>query len=287
MKITGFSFIRNAVLYDFPIVEALKSILPICDEIVVAVGHSNDQTLALIQNIDPTKIRIIETTWNENLQEGGKVLADETNKALAQITADSDWAFYIQGDEVIHQNDLPAIRAAMNLYKNDSHIDGLLFNYKHFYGSYDYLGDSPKWYSREIRIIRPAQNIYSYRDAQGFRKNNNQKLTVKPVDACIYHYGWVKSPQVMQQKHNHIHKYWYGKTQETGTDTAFDFSQIDSLAAFTGTHPQVMQARVENQNWNFDHDISFKNLSLKNRFKMLIKKLTGWQIGEYKNFIIK
>ena len=48
MKVSGFSFIKNALIYDFPIVEAIKSILPICDEFVVAVGESDDDTLELI-----------------------------------------------------------------------------------------------------------------------------------------------------------------------------------------------------------------------------------------------
>ncbi|MBM3912615.1 MAG: glycosyltransferase family 2 protein, partial [Sphingomonadales bacterium] len=45
MKVSGFTFIRNAVLLDYPILEAIRSILPLCDEIVVAVGKSEDETL--------------------------------------------------------------------------------------------------------------------------------------------------------------------------------------------------------------------------------------------------
>ena len=48
MKVCGFSFIRNAVKYDYPIVESIRSILPICDKFVVAVGNSEDNTLQLI-----------------------------------------------------------------------------------------------------------------------------------------------------------------------------------------------------------------------------------------------
>jgi hypothetical protein len=290
MHVTGFSFIRNAQKYDFPIVEAIESILPICNDFVVAVGQSDDETLELIRQINSSKIRIIETIWDESLQDGGQVLASETDKALAQITADSDWAFYIQGDEVVHQKDLPAIQAAMQQYQNDDSVDGLLFDYQHFYGSYDYVGNSPKWYRHEIRIVRPAKGIYSYRDAQGFRKNNNQKLCVKPSGGQIYHYGWVKDPRTMQQKHEHIHKYWYGQEaadNQVIDSQSFDYSQIDSLAKFEGTHPEVMRHRIEKQNWKFEHDIAYKKLSLKNRFKMALEWLTGWQIGEYKNYILK
>ncbi len=138
MKVTGFSFIRNGIKLDYPIVEAIQSILPICDDFVVAVGNSEDDTLALIRSIDPDKIRIIETVWDDSLRENGAVLAVETNKAFQAISENSDWAFYIQGDEVIHEQYLPVIQATMLNYKDDIRVEGLLFNYQHFYGSYDF-----------------------------------------------------------------------------------------------------------------------------------------------------
>ncbi len=287
MHVTGFTFIRNAVKFDFPIVEAIRSILPICDEFVVAVGKSEDETLELIRQISPDKIRIIETVWDESLREGGTVYAKETDKAFQAISPKSDWAFYIQGDEVVHEKDLPIIQAAMQRWQKDSSVDGLLFHYIHFYGSYDYVGDSPKWYRNEIRVIKNNKNIYSYRDAQGFRKDNNQKLRVKSIEASIYHYGWVKDPRIMQEKHLHIHKYWHQDSPEKHIQVSsegFDYSQIDSLAKFTGKHPKVMQARFRRQNWQFSHDLSHKNLSLKYRFKMWMAKKTGWYIGEYRNY---
>ena len=84
MKVSGFTFIRNAITYDYPIVEAIRSILPLCDEVVVAVGNSEDATLQLIQSIDP-KVRIIETVWDDTVREGGRTLALETDKAYAAI----------------------------------------------------------------------------------------------------------------------------------------------------------------------------------------------------------
>ena len=289
MFVSGFTFIRNAVKFDFPIVEAIASVLPLCDEFVVAVGKSDDSTLELIQKIDSPKIRIVETVWDESLREGGAVYAAETNKALRAISPEADWAFYIQGDEVLHEKYLPNVRAAMEMWQNDATVDGLLFDYVHFYGSYDYVGDSPVWYRREIRIVKNDPRIYSYHDAQGFRKGDNQKLRVKPVKAEMYHYGWVKDPRIMQDKQRAVHKYWGNDANEAqkADVAAFDYhTAIDSLARFTATHPQVMQPRIDRRNWQFTHDISQKNLSLKYRLKIWIEKLTGWNVGEYKNYRI-
>lgn len=287
MKVSGFTFIRNALIYDYPVAEAIKSILPVCDEFVVAVGNSDDDTLGLISAIDPSKIRIIETTWDDSLREGGRVLALETDKAFKAISADTDWAFYIQGDEVLHEKYLEPVKAAMLKWKDHPEVDGLLFDYLHFYGSYDYVGTSGNWYPHEIRVVRNRKNICSYRDAQGFRKSDNQKLRVKPAQACMYHYGWVKDPAAMQRKQESFNKLWHTDQwleKNVVKAAEFDYSGIDALALFTGTHPAVMLPRIEKKNWKFDFDIAFSNLGLKDRIKMILRKYLGVETG-YKNYI--
>lgn len=289
MKVAGFTFIRNAVKYDYPIVEAITSILPICDEFIVAVGNSEDATEELIQSIGSPKIKIIHTTWDDTLREGGRVLAVETDKAMDAISPDADWCFYIQGDEVIHEQYLPAIKSAMEANVKDASVEGLLFKYEHFFGSYEYLGDAPNWYRREIRIIRNDRSIRSYKDAQGFRKNN-QKLQVKLIDAFVYHYGWVKNPTFQIEKAKSFSKYWHNDEwieSKIPEIEMFDYSEINSLKSFTGTHPAVMQARINRQNWIFKFDLSKKKLSLKHRIKIFIENSTGYRIGEYKNYKIR
>lgn len=288
MKVTGFTFVRNAIKFDYPIVEAITSILPLCDEFIVAVGKSEDATLELVKSISSSKIKIIETVWDDSLREGGRVLAVETDKAFAAISPDTDWAFYIQGDEVVHEKYYPAIFDAMKKWKDDKNVEGLLFNYLHFYGSYDYIGDSRRWYKREIRIVKYDKGITSFRDAQGFRKNN-KLIKVKPVDAFIYHYGWVKPPELQQAKQQHFNKMWHNDEwmeKNIPKINEFDYSQIDSLARFSGTHPQVMQQRINNKNWNFSFDPTKKKFSMKARFLYWLEKKTGWRLGEYKNFKI-
>ncbi len=287
MKVSGFTFIRNALTYDYPIVEAIKSILPLCDEVVVAVGNSDDETLALIKSIDP-KIRIIETIWDDSLREGGRVLAVETDKAFAEISKDSDWAFYIQGDEVLHEKYLDTIKSEMLKYKNNPKVEGLLFHYKHFYGSYDYVGTASNWYKHEIRVVKNLPGIFSFRDAQGFRKKPDDMLRVKQIDAFIYHYGWVKPPEKMQKKQETFHKLWHGdewleknitKTQE------FDYlSNISQLALFKETHPKVMQERITDKNWQFDYDISFNKSTFKEKIKAFIENRLKFNLS-YKNYI--
>ncbi|MEJ7737628.1 MAG: glycosyltransferase family 2 protein [Chitinophagaceae bacterium] len=288
MQISGFTFVRNAVKFDYPVVESITSILPIVDEFIVSVGNSEDQTPALIRSINSPKIKIIDSVWDDSLKTGGKVLAAETDKAFARLSANSDWAFYLQADEILHERYLETIQRATRKYLNDSSVEGLLFNYLHFYGTYDYTGDSRRWYNREIRIIRNNKAIRSYLDAQGFRISG-RKLRVKPVDACIYHYGWVKPPEVQMQKIYNTFNFWGGddlSKPATREDTFNYLNDADSLVKFTDSHPEVMKERIRQKNWEVDFDLTRKKLSLKNNLLYRIEKITGVRLFDYKNYRI-
>jgi len=288
VRVTGFTFIRNAIQYDYPIVEAISSILPLCDDFVVAVGYSSDETLALIQGINSSKIRIIETVWDDHLRKGGRVLALETDKAFAAIGSETDWCFYIQGDEVLHEKYHNTVRKAMKDNLNNAEVDGLLFSYIHFYGSYDYVATSSRWYRNEIRIVRNNKEIYSYRDAQGFRKRSDRKLRVNALDATIYHYGWVRPPDKMQHKQRDFQRLWHSDQwidQNIENADAFDYSGIDRLERFTGAHPKVMYERIQRLNWSFSRDISKNRKTWKDRIKDALKKYAGLDFS-YKNYTL-
>lgn len=294
MKVAGFTFVRNALLYDYPVVEAIRSILPLCDHFVAAVGKSGDDTLALVQSIDDAKIHILETVWDDSLREGGRVLAEETNKAFDAIPPGYDWCFYIQADECLHENDLPVIRASMERYLPDHATEGFLFNYRHFYGSYDYIGTARRWYRQEVRIVRNDKKIRSWKDAQGFRRISSEKQTwaklrVRPLPAHIHHYGWVKHPATQQRKQQTFNRLWLPdedvQKMVGGTET-YRYDGLQPLERFTGTHPTVMLPRIRAMNWQFDSDPAQTRWPWKDRLSQWLEKSTGWRPGEYKNYTL-
>lgn len=290
MKVTGFTFIRNAVENDYPVVEAITSILPLCDTFVVAVGNSNDGTRELVAAIDPVKIKIVDTVWDDSKKAGGYVFAEETNKALDAIPADSDWLFYIQGDEAIHEKYLPLIKKEMEANLNNSKIEGLLFKYVHFYASYDYYGDTRRWYRREIRLVKNLPGLRSYKDAQGFRIDD-RKINVKLIDAYVYHYGWARPLKGLNTKTRNYNKFYHDDdwNEQYMTETyQFDYGNADRIRRFTGTHPAVMQPRIDATRWEIDFgDKPIKrNYTLRRRFLQFILDTTGWSIGEYRNYKI-
>ncbi len=294
MRVAGFTFIRNAVRYDYPIVEAIRSILPLCDLVIVAVGQSEDGTLELIQGIGDPKIKILETVWDDRLREGGRVLAVETDKAFQAIPADYDWCIYIQGDEAMHEQDHALLRQQMEAHLHNPTIEGLLLNYHHFYGSYDYIGSSRRWYRKEIRIIKNKKTIFSYKDAQGFRlrlpNQKSRKLQVKPVNAWIYHYGWVKHPAHQLNKQQNFNKLWHPDDwvqDRFGQQEEYQYDGSEPLRRFEGSHPAVMQPRIQAVNWQFNSDPSRMRRSWKDRISDWLERTTGWRPGEYKNYTQK
>ena len=289
MKISGFTIIRNAVLNDYPAVEAITSILPVVDEMVVAIGKSDDETEALIRSISSDKIRIVHSEWDLSKLPGGEIMAIETTKAFRSISPDADWAFYIQCDEVVHEQFHAAILDACRANLNDHRVMGLVFGYVHFYGTYNYYGDSRRWYNREIRIIRNDSRIRSFRDAQGFRLNGTMRVPCALIDAQIYHYGWVKSPELMDRKLRNLSSNWMGKAMKERLDNldgVFNYDEFDSLERFTGTHPLVMHKRIAEKNWDVAIDPTAKRFTLKKRFLYWFEKWSGIRPFTFRNYTL-
>lgn len=286
MFVSGFTIVRNAIKYDYPVEESIRSLLPICDEVVVLIGNSEDQTVSLIESIQSPKIKIFHSTWDDSLREGGKVLAVETDKAKQLVSKEANWCIYLQADEVIPESSYPAIVSAMQQNLTSNHVEGLLFNYLHFFGSYDYIASSRDFYRHEIRIIRNDPGIGSYKDAQGFRKNA-QKLKVVKIDAFIFHYGWVRHPQTMSKKIKHFHQLWHSDEwiqSQKQIQESFDYNAIDAISLYKGHHPTVMKNRIDAKNWQFNPNLRNKKVSIRKKILYFIENLTGYRLGEYKNY---
>jgi hypothetical protein len=288
MKVCGFTIVRNAIKYGYPVLESIKSILPLCDQMIVVVGKSEDDTLNLIRSIENNKVVIIESVWDDSLRTGGRVLAVETDKAFDAIGPEFDWCFYIQADEVVHEKYIPCILKEMEKRIDQPDVEGLLFNYLHFWGTYDYVGVGRQWYRREIRIIRNNKQIRSYKDAQGFRINN-RRLNVKHIDAYIYHYGWVRPPDTIKSKMTNFNSLYFSgaKLEEKSEKVmSFDYSAIEEVNVFNESHPKVMEELVSRLDWHVKFDEKKLKISFKDSILYWFEKKFGYRLFEYKNYKI-
>lgn len=287
MKVSGFTFIRNGSVLGYPFIESILSALPICDEFVVAVGESDDDTLARIQAIDSKKIVIVQTRWNEKMQDRGFVYAQQ--KMIAHYNCTGDWAFYLEGDEVLHEADLPKIRASMEQYLDQPEIEALVFDYHHFFGSPDWIATSPAWYRRECRIIRNTIRVFAPDGLYFVAMDKNKKGSYPKaalVNAPIYHYGHVRNIEAMREKNQRVGRYW------KHNHPLFNGYQIDpqALTPFTGNHPKVVTNWLANEaEKNFVPDSNHQptKRELKHRWVMKLERLFNLELTKKHYSLVK
>ncbi len=289
-KISGFTFIKNGLTLGYPIAESIKSIEPLCDEVIINVGFSNpectddDGTFSYLTEIfTESKFKFLKSYWDPKIMGQGLILSQQTNIALDACTG--DFCQYIQGDEAIHENDLTHIKRGIKELESKPSLNGLIFQYRHFYGNTNILKHTRNTYRREVRLIRNHQGIKSHLDAQGFKNSDGSKVHCLETSARIFHYGWARASQLMDKKVKAFSKLYHGADFE---EESFSYQRIWGLKPFQEEHPIVMKQWIE-QNKN---DIDILALPLQFDWEIfglavsdLIESLTGYRMGEYKNFI--
>ena len=258
-KISGFTFIRNAVRYDYPVVESIRSILPIVDEFIVNVGPDGDGTLNLIKSIGDPKIKIIQSQWNPHTRTGGYVYAQQTN--IAMFNCVGKWAFYLQADEVVHEADLPRILECASRYEDDDRVEGLALDELTFWGDYNTLMTAYPWrYSRRCWIVKPHRFVLSRGDASGFSvhpkyKEGGRKIRVVNTGGRVFHYSFVHSVNALTEKWRDTYQYWTDKVSaEQINKVVVDYYNFPRqfVGAYEGIHPSVMQQRMREHPINLD-----------------------------------
>ena len=268
MKISAFTFIKNGEILGYPFIQSIQSILPIVDEFVINVGQSEDDTLALIQSINNPKIRIIQSTWNDNMHDRGYVYGQQ--KMIAQFNCTGDWAFYIEGDEVYHEDDLDKIKASMQMHVDNPNVEALVFDFYHFYGNANSYLDSPGWYRSEARIIKNSVRSYAPDGLFWLVLESNKKgryPKAKHTGARCYHYGWVRSEEQMNLKSEKVQKYWGGEP------VRIDYSQMDQsiIKEFSDTHPKIVQDWLPKEKGVYQANPNYQLTRKQKKHRLMIK----------------
>ena len=314
MKVSGFTFIKNASKLYIPAKESILSVLPLVDEFIIAVGDNDvdDTTMEIIDSIDSPKIKIVHTVWKALDYPKNTIYAQQTDIAMEACTG--DWLIYIQGDEALHEEDYTEIKQALTDNVNNKNIEGFLFKYKHFWGDYNHYHKSHFWYPLEIRIVRRNPKVHSWKDAQSFRKFNafdygyddymrkegTEKLKVLELNATVYHYGHVRPPRTMTNKHKIANKTFRGEGEDKmileEDINLFDYGPLNKIPVFEGTHPKVMKEWIAKFDWADDLQYSgkrdqnrdyFGHEKPKQKFVSWIENnlMGGRQLMGFKNYI--
>lgn len=279
MKVSGFTFLRNAVTNGYPFIESIRSLLPIVDEYIVAVGAGSDDTRKKIEDLDDPKIRIIDTQWNETMRDRGFVYGQQ--KMIAQYNCTGDWAFYLEGDEVLHEAELQSIRQSMIDNLDDLRVDALYFNFLHFYGTPNQIGvagyrKAPRIIRNTIRTIAPDGLFWVVMD----ENKKGRYPNAKDAGGNIYHYGHCRNVAKMNSKLKQVGKYWGNSHQPF---LGYGSIDVAELREFTGSHPAVMR------NWlDFEAELSFaqnrdyelSRRDIRNRLRFWVESKFGLEISK-------
>jgi len=284
VRISGFTIVRNAVRLDFPVVPAIRSILDVCDEVVVNVGRSEDETRDLITGIGDPRIRIVDSEWN--LAQGARVLSDETQKALEACRG--DWGIYIQADEVLGDGGAGILRDAMLAAAGDPRVEGLVVGYLHFYGGFDVVSTHREWYRREVRAVRIGGGLHSYGDAQGFRVGPlDRRVRARLTDAVMYHYGWARPTQAIQEKFEASKAIFpWSRERSARKQVQGYLDWIPLLRQFDGAHPAVAREWIAARA-DAVHRIGPRRLKprhLRLYFSAALERIIGTRLFEYRNY---
>ena len=297
IKISATTYVRNGLKMMYPFIQSIQSALPLIDEYIVVLGDSNDGSREAILNIGSTKIKIVDTIWDMNMREGGKLFALQSNIGLDH--AKGDWVLHLQADEVIHENDLAKLKKYIYQCNDQPKVEGLLFPFLNFRGDYKHIHTGRQAHRFEIRAFKRNLLIRSYKDSQGFRKFNSlqacvegekgEKLHVTKIDVPIFHYNCVRPPKQMKEKAKVFSSMYYNDEwieRHFNDLTEIDYNQVDKLEVFEGSHPKVMEEIIKNSDCEFVYDPFKSNSSLRHKILNRIEDITGYRIGEYKNYKI-
>ena len=297
-KISGFSILRNGIQFDYPFLESWRSLLPLVDELVLVIGESTDQSLAVAEKFSREegegKVKIFQSIWplhDPIKKKSGLILSEQTNLALDYCQ--NDWCFYLQADEVIHEADYSAFKKAFRAAQENLSVEGVVFQYQHFYGSFNVIQETRSAYRREVRLVKKSTGARSVGDAQSFLKKEGEKLNALLSTARIFHYGWVRTPEAMREKTQFMDELYHGDAEvgaalpQTGDN--YRYKRFWGLRPYLGSHPSVMESRIQEKGWNWDLKGSpfvFKTGDVKKVLLDGFEKITGHRPFEFKNYRI-
>ena len=283
--LSGFTLVRNAVTLDFPIVPAIRSVLEVCDEVVVNVGASDDATRDLVASVHDPRVRILDSVWD--FTKRNEMLSQETLKAMAACRG--TWGIYIQADEVLEESGARLLRDKTAEWDTDERVEGLLVDYLHFYGGFDRIATNRRWYRREVRCIRLGRDIRPYQGAQGFRVGPAyRKIRARPTGARMFHYGWARPARAIREKLE-ISKtiYPWSRERSAREQERGYLEWLPLLKPYTGPHPRVAAEWVRERMVDPERRIGPRHFQLEHlRFYASdwIERLTGQRLFEFRNY---
>jgi hypothetical protein len=248
--VSGLTIIRNGVRLNYPFIEAIRSALSICDEYVVVAGDSDDETLEYLAALDDARVRIIHTEWSPLVRPAKHLLAQQTNIGLGFCRG--RWCLCLQGNEVLHEKDLPRLRQLMETHADNDAVEAMLVERLTFWSDYDhYIPVYPRRFKYTARIIRPNIGTYSIRDGMSFAVFDDFSTRGRYPNAIdtgvdLYRYDYVHTVEQQARKFaDAVHR--SGTAVQASQNYFQQYYPRQFIARFEGSHPAVMAGRIKSR----------------------------------------
>jgi hypothetical protein len=285
VKLSGFTMVRNATRLDFPLEASLLSLLPVVDELVVNVGRSDDDTRDRVVALGDARIRIIDAVWDPG--RGPQMLADETERARRACV--HPWGIYIQADEVFAEGAAERLRETINRVDADPRVEGVLVDYRHFYGGFDTVAVNRSWYRCECRAVRLAggREIHSFRDAQGFRVGpDNRRIRAVRSGAVMHHYGWARPAWALHAKRSADREIYHWRQGQSLDRPLLPW--VPGLRRYQASHPTVVRDWIaaRRTDESLVEPRGSRTAHLRHLVSGVVERVTGWRPFEFRNYTL-
>lgn len=246
MTLGGNVCIRNGFRLDYCWKEAVRSLLPICDKVIVCDCDSDDGTREHIDEWCRHEPKLIPLNfpWKDPK---GDVTWWPTWVNYAREHLPTDMHIQLDADEVIHEDDYGAIKTAvasksilfckrLNFWRDSRHL-------------------IPEGVCCGTKVLRIAPTNMPIPSDYPFGPANDTVARAVESNIRIFHYGFLRERHAFFRKAREVQRIWvnsYDPRLEKAESYDGEWSEMpgitgweDSLVDYNGSHPSAIRLWLE------------------------------------------
>lgn len=245
--LSGFVCVRNAVKFDYCVEEAVKSLIPVCDEVVISYGgvygEEDDGTLEIVKGLVKmdSRVRAVWYDW-PNPERNIHWWTTWLNHARERLLYDT--MLGLDSDEVLDPAGYNQIRAMTSTGCS------ALFHRLNFWKDPQHLAPENRVCGTQVARLGPT-SAWMCSDEPFPAVNPNIRTKAEPFPSLrIFHYGFLRKPDAFVKKADAIQNMFFGSTDARLAEQVAkgqrwderDYFDGESLRKFDGQHPEVARA---------------------------------------------